>query len=389
MNTAVEREIRDLISVKGRITFAEFMQACLYSPKGGFYSTRGHSINTHFTTSSSRHPAFGALIARQLEEMWRVLGEPNIFHLIEPGSGDGLLARSIVQACRLTYPRFYRALRYVVVDYQPEGFKPPDQEAGRFAGGEAAATPDALVASPDVHKVKGEGLKSIRSAVGCILCNELVDNFPVHRFAIQGGKIREVLVALDGGNFVEVLGEPISTGIEQRLSSLGIAPEEGFRGEVCLALEDWTTQLAAALERGFVLTLDYGETAEDLYSSRNAGGTLVCYKQHMATADPYQLIGQQDITCLVDFTSLMRLGDLQGLPAVGFSRQRNFLTNLGFSSFLEALEGLGRSDARTEFNRIALMTLVDPEEFGDFKVLAQARGVGPDVRLLGFEGQDR
>ena len=81
----------------GRITFAQFMQACLYSPHGGFYSARGNRISTHFGTSPTSHPVFGALIARQLEQMWHLLGDPPVFHVIEVGSGDGALAQSIVQ----------------------------------------------------------------------------------------------------------------------------------------------------------------------------------------------------------------------------------------------------------------------------------------------------
>ena len=81
------------------MTFAQFMQACLYSPRGGFYSSRGNRISTHFGTSPTSHPVFGALIARQLEQMWHLLGDPPVFHVIEVGSGDGVLAQSIVHAC--------------------------------------------------------------------------------------------------------------------------------------------------------------------------------------------------------------------------------------------------------------------------------------------------
>src|SRR5262245_48948027 len=110
--SAVEREIRDLIREHGRITFARFMQAALYSRRGGFYASGAESIGAHFGTSSMSHPAFGALIARQLIEMWHLLGAPRAFDVIEAGSGDGSLARSIVDACRRTAPDFAEALRY-------------------------------------------------------------------------------------------------------------------------------------------------------------------------------------------------------------------------------------------------------------------------------------
>tara|TARA_B100000315_G_C14418575_1_gene514445 strand:- start:156 stop:809 length:654 start_codon:yes stop_codon:yes gene_type:complete len=215
----------------------------------------------------------------------------------------------------------------------------------------------------------------------------LLDNFPVHRFAIEGGKVKEVFVTLAGGNLTEVLDAPSSPRIEQRLAGLGAVLPEGYRGEVNLAMEDWTGQLTATLDRGFVLTIDYGQLAADLYSPENSQGTLVCFNRHVVSSDPYQHIGQQDITAQVDFTSLMRLGDQCELATVGYALQRHFLANLGFSSFLDALQTQGLSDARLELSRMAMMTLVDPDEYGDFKVLAQAKGMGTGIELLGFEGQ--
>ena len=374
MESAVEQEIRELIQRDGQITFARFMETCLYSPRGGFYSARGSRINAHFGTSATSHPVFGALIARQLEQMWQILGEPPVFHVIEVGSGDGALARSITDVCRRTAPRFAEALYYVAADYEP-GW--PQTPGGAFD------QPDTLAG---IQRVRGSGLGAFRNIVGCILCNELIDNFPVHRFAIEDGRVREVFVATDGQNFVEVLDEPSSPRIEARLAGLALSLPEGYRGEVNLAIEDWIHQVCGALERGFVLTIDYGELAEDLYSPENAHGTVVCFNRHAIGADPYQDIGQQDITCQVDFTSLMELGERRGLETVGYTLQRRFLANLGFNEFLDALGTQGLSAARAELSRIAMMTLVDPEEYGDFKVLAQAKGLGPGIELLGFRG---
>ncbi len=389
MRNTVEHEIKDQIRKEGQITFAEFMRFCLYSPKGGFYSDRSSRINSHFGTSAGSHPAFGALIARQLEQMWRLLGEPNVFHLIEVGSGDGSLARSIVNSNRLAFPQFSRALRYVAVDYQPAVYQPTGHETDRPARDEAAFPSSGQAINSAVHWVRAEGLSSLRNVAGCILCNELLDNFPFHRFVIQSGRIQEIFVSLAGENFVEVLGDPSSPAIEEMLRGSGVSFMDGYRGEVCVALGDWIRQLSRVLERGFVLTIDYGGLAEDLYSSRNAMGTMVCYRQHVATDNPYQHFGQQDITCHVDFTSLMQLGEQRGLSTVGFARQSQFLQNLGFSSFLDNVQSQGLSAARAEFERMALMTLVEPKEYGDFQVLAQAKGVGPGCTLLGFEGQEQ
>jgi len=387
LHSAVDQEIRDLIQKHGRITFAQFMQACLYSPHGGFYSARGTRISTHFGTSPTSHPVFGALIARQLEQMWHLLGDPPVFHVIEIGSGDGALAQSIVQACGRVAPRLAQALYYVAADYEPRSLPSPDQPFAWDHGTGDGMSPRRQDALVGVQRVKTEGLRAFRKVVGCILCNELIDNFPVHRFAIQGGRVKEVFVTSAGGTLTEVLDEPSSPRIEERLTSLGVSLTEGYRGEVNLAMEDWTGQLAQALDRGFILTIDYGQLATDLYSHQNHQGTLVCYYRHVVSRDPYQHIGHQDMTCQVDFTSLMRLGDRHGLATVGYALQRQFLTNLGFSSCLDALQTQGLSAARTALSRMAMMTLVDPNEYGDFKVLAQAKGHGVGIALLGFARQ--
>ena len=404
LSSAVDQEIRELIQKHGRITFAQFMQACLYSPHGGFYSSRGNRISTHFGTSPTSHPVFGALIARQLEQMWHLLGDPPVFHVIEVGSGDGALAQSIVHACWRMAPRLAQVLYYVAADYEPRWLQSPDHTFDWDNGTRDWMSPSRRDAILGVQRVKTEGLRAFRNVVGCILCNELIDNFPVHRFAIQGGRVKEVFVTSAGGNLTEVLDEPSSPRIEERLTSLGLFPAtvsaegrqlngapslpEGYRGEVNLAMEDWTGQLAQALDRGFILTIDYGQLATDLYSQQNHQGTLICYHRHVVSSDPYQHIGHQDMTCQVDFTSLMRLGDRHGLATVGYALQRQFLTNLGFSSCLEALQTQSLSAARTALSHMAMMALVDPEEYGDFKVLAQAKGPGLGRALLGFARQD-
>jgi SAM-dependent MidA family methyltransferase len=243
--------------------------------------------------------------------------------------------------------------------------------------------PDAISA---IQRVKTAGLSAFRNVAGCILSNELIDNFPVHRFAIQDGGVKEIFVTLSGENLVEILDEPSSPLIEERIASLGLALPDGYRGEVNLAIHDWTTHVASALDRGFVLTIDYGEEARNLYVPESDRETLVCYRQHDAGNDPYRNVGEQDITCHVDFTALMRLGDRHGLTTVGYAPQREFLTNLGFSSFIDALDAQGLSAARTTVTRMAMTALVEPEEYGDLKVLAQAKGVAPGVALRGFAG---
>jgi len=384
LRSPVEQEIHELIRVHGRITFAQFMHLCLYSRRGGFYASRRSGIGTHFGTASLSHPVFGALIARQLEQMWRLLGAPSLFHLIEVGCGDGALAQSILHASGSAYPEFARALYYVGADYAPHRLQSVGQGPDWQPAGKNFGTRSTHGLPTTFTRVSTSGLQAFRSIVGCILSNELLDNFPVHRFAVHRGRIMEVYVALSGDRFVESLGEPSSPRIASRLTELGIVPCEGHRGEICLVIEDWVRELSAALERGFAMTIDYGDRSRALYAPRNAEGTLVCYHRHAALADPFQNIGWQDITCHVDFSALMEFGERNGLATAGYTRQSDFLRNLGFDGLLKTLQSQGLSAARTELSRLAMMTLVEPEEYGDFKVLAQSKGLAPGVALEGF-----
>jgi SAM-dependent MidA family methyltransferase len=292
-----------------------------------------------------------------------------------------------MDACRRMTSGLAQTIYYVAADYEPSWIRSPDHTSGWDHGTGSWPEPGKQDTILGAQRVKSEGLAPFRNVVGCILCNELLDNFPVHRFAIDNGRVKEVFVTLAGEDFSEILDEPSSHCIEKRLASLDLSLPDGYRGEVNLAMEDWTSQITTTLDRGFVLTIDYGQLANNLYSPQNSNGTVVCFNQHVIGSDPYLHIGKQDITTQVDFTSLMQLGERCGLNAVGYTLQRHFLANLGFSSFLDALQTQSLSDARMELNRMAMMTLMDPDEYGDFKVLAQATGMGPGIELLGFEGQ--
>ncbi len=353
-------EIHSLIREQGRITFADFMETALYYPDGGYYTNPENRVGRDFYTAPSAHPAFGALIAVQLEQLWAAMDAPSPFYLIEVGAGTGVLARDIVAYSLELSPDFHRALEYVAVDYQP-----------------SERAPDS------VTWVKAGGLP-LRDVEGCILSNELLDAFPVHRFAVQDGRLLEVYVTLRDGELVETLDEPSTPEIERRLTGLDLP--EGFRGEVNLGIDGWLDEVSRVLKRGLALTVDYGHTAADLYSTLRSRGTLRCYYGHTLTDDPYRHVGSQDITAHVDFTSLIASGEERGLAALGFTTQRSFLYNLGFQQLLDSLSRMELDQRRRDANRMAILDLVKPGEMGDFKVLAQAKGLPEDLRLTGFDG---
>ncbi len=363
------RELRARIERDGPMPFRDFMQAALYHPKYGYYTTAegATSRGGDFVTSPEVHPIFGTLVAKSLLELWETMGRPARFDVVEQGAGSGLLARDILRWAHDHQPEFAAALRYTIVDRGP---------AMRAAQERAIA---ALDLPPDVV-VWAYSLP--RDVVGVVLSNELIDAFPVHRVVRDGDELREVFVADSQPGaavpcrFVDEL-EPLSTqAIGDYFDALGVLPGEGSYAEVNLDAIDWMRDIAGSLARGYVLTFDYGYEAADLYASWRKDGTLLCFSKQSASSDPYQRIGKQDMTASVDFTTLQRIGEEAGLQTLAMTDQSSFLVRMGI--------GDGVAEAQNEMEeyfarRKVVMDLIDPARLGRIKVLLQGKGVSSDL----------
>ena len=363
-----EQEIRRRIGERDSITFAEFMDLALFWPRGGYYTARDNvGPQGDFYTAPSAHPAFGALLCLQVFQMWQLLGKPPTFWVVEPGAGGGVLCHDLMEYAAHFPATFRRSLRYLSVDLRP-------------IPGLEARLPTELRAGVDRVAASGVPMKGV---AGCFLANEVVDSMPVHRVVVEEGALKEVYVTLEGEELAEVVGPPSTPALEGRLSSLGIALPEGHTAEINLALDPWLAQISSALDRGFLLTIDYGHPARELYSSRRRRGTLTCYYSHVQTDSPYQRIGRQDITAQVDFTSLEDAGLGHGLDPLGFTTQGQFLHNLGLGSLLARLPG-SLPQRQRDANRMGMLEIARPGGMGDFRVLAQGKGVGI-APLWGFQ----
>ena len=358
MENSPEATIRDRLASRGQITFAEFMELALYHPQGGYYSSpSAFGVEGDYFTSPAAHPAFGALMAVQLQRMWEVMDRPPQFFVVEMGAGSGLLARDVVGYAARMSTAFAQSLRYLTL----ERYALPD---------EAATLPSCI------YRIITGGVP-LKGVVGCFISNELVDSFPVHRFQIYQEMVKEIYVALDEhGGLTEVLDEPSTPLLSQRLSSLGLSLPEGFEGEVNLHIGPWMNEVSAALERGFVITIDYGYEAEELYSHKRAGGTLQTHYRHTRGGSPYQRTGEQDITAHVDFSSIASEGKALVLDSLGLTTQSQFMRGLGFDDMLEQLRARKLSQRERDANMMAMLELVKPEGLGGFRVLIQERATG-------------
>ena len=353
MSELVEQEIERRIAQKGRITFAEFMEVALYLPAGGYY--RGGSTadsSGDYFTSPTAHPAFGALLAVQLREMWAALGEPDRFQVVEIGAGKGVLAQDIVESASMFGGGFRDSLDYATADRGAADY-----------------------ADNGVHGIDETDWPPAKPVVGCILSNELIDAFPVHLFQIEAGQVMERFVTGPPGDLCLEPGQPSTAEIERRVAPYAAAMPEGYRGEVNLGIAGWVGQLAQAIERGFALTVDYGYEQAEMYAPRRSVGTLQTYFRHAPGRGPLARVGEQDITAHVDFSALVSEGEAAGLKMVGLTTQRDFLRRLGFHEMLSSMRGMAMPSAERDANVMALRELVKPGGLGDFRVLVQQRAV--------------
>ena len=364
-NAALKRAIIERTEAEGGISFREFMAMALYHPGLGYYTGEREKIGRagDYLTSPEVSPLFGAMLGRQLREMWGHTGHPAAFEVVEAGAGTGVLARDILSWARRTAPDFAAATTYTIVEVSP---RLAERQRERLAAEGLAERARWLGDLPT-------------SVTGVIFSNELLDALPVHRVAVRDGTLREVYVTWDGAAFTEELRDP-SPEVSGYFERLVLLPGEGCYAEANPAAAEWARHAASAIDWGFLLTLDYGYEAEELYAPWRTDGTLLCFHRHTPGTDPYARLGRQDITSHVDFTSVRRAAEAAGLTTIGMVSQSMFLANLGIS---EALGSPGAEIEEHFARRRAVMELLDPGGLGRIKVLVQAKNVG-DVTLTGL-----
>lgn len=368
-STPLARILVDQIRQAGPITFAEFMEQCLYHPEFGYYSRKDAKRFADFYTSVDVHPIFGRLLARQLAEMWDTLGRPPEFVAVEAAAGTGRLAAHMLDFAARELSPFYEVLKYVAVE----------RSAKRRGEHERM-----LAVHLAIGRVVSAETIPAQVPVGCIFSNELLDALPVHRVVVRNGALREVYIAARGGKLVEELGPLSAPVLEAYFRDQGIALHEGQQAEAGLEACDWIENAGKRLGRGFVLTIDYGREAAELYNERHMRGTLLAYSNHRATEDFLRDPGGQDLTAHVNFTALDLCGCRGGLTRVGCVSQMDFLVALGRANEFADLYEPGASEVERVRSRLLLKTLIHPEGMGEtFSVFCQQKGV-PEARLTPF-----
>lgn len=335
--TAIRDEI--LAAPEQRITFARFMERALTEPGLGYYA--GSDLRPtragDFLTAPELHPFFGRCLGRFLAATWQRAGRPGRYLVREHGAGRGTLRTSSLEGLRADGSPLAEAISWQTVDLP----------------GRTRATAE---------------------TADLVLANEYLDALPVHRL-VQDGGLREAWVVWHEGWFGEVLDEPSTTELAAYLEASGVALREGQRAEVSLAAPRWLSAAARALsDHGLMLVIDYGHDASQLYGPRRMAGSLLTYRRHRVSDDPFAAVGRTDITAHVDISALERAAGEAGLGLLGRTDQGRFLAGLGLGELLAELGRDPATDARAYLEaRSAVARFLDPRHLGGFQVLAWIR----------------
>ncbi len=361
----IEREIR----ARGPIPFSRYMELCLYHPELGYYSRDIERFGKagDFYTSSDVHAVFGRLLARQFEEMWRVLGSPKQIEVLELGPGRGLFAQDVLDWSEKKFPGFFAALHYSLLESSP-------------------TLRDKLRVTLSRHLLSGKASLAHLDAVGnlasaaIVFANEFFDALPVEIVSPAG----ELRVASHEGRFVEAWA-PASSEELDFLNRYSVHPEEGERVEAPLTAQNYMSRVAAAVQTGFTVAIDYGYTRDEQLAGRHRG-TVMTFRRHSAQGSPYDAPGEQDITAHMNFTALAAAAEQHGMVAQPLRTQSQFLLGIGEQDqFADALEECRLPQERAKV-ALQLKHLVTPAGIGEnFHVLVTSKAIA-QVKVSGLSG---
>ena len=361
--------LQEIDQQQGLLSFHRFMELALYHPEHGYYTSGRARIGKEgdFFTSVSVGPIYGRLLASICREVWERIGSPNEFVIIEQGAHDGMLAADILEAIMAPNDAFSSALRYLIVE--PFSINHAKQQAK-------------LTSFSQVSWISA--LDETPSFTGIHLSSELLDAFPIHSLRWNGTAWLEECVGRNGDELIWCTRPITDSEVIQAAEQLPKDLSPGFRVEVNLEVRHWLTCLYEKMERGIILTIDYGQAGEDRYAPHRADGTLLAYQSHKRFNDPLPVPGQRDITAQVDFTALAHEAKKVGFEILGYSDQHHFL--IGAAE--PWLRSLGDSAPQYQSDLRALQTLLNPSTMGmQFKAIALGKEFPKSPSLGSFKYQ--
>ena len=353
--------LRQRIKVEGPITFRDWMQAALYYPQHGYYCRQSERWGRagDYRTSPEYSPLFAATFARYFVTLFEALERPVRWTIAEAGAGEGQFAEVFLDNLQRRFPQVFAATNYVVDEVSPASTAAAKVRLARFG-----------------DRVEFGRLQQLPpSEAGVIFSNELLDAFPVHRVTLSDGELRELYVALDHtGGFAWETG-PLSTPqLAEYFAVVGIElTHEGQVADVNLAIASWLTGAATKLSRGYLITVDYGAEASELYASSGPRqGTLRAFRRH-GFREPLENPGDNDLTSSVDWTYFRRCGEKLGLETIEFQRLDQFLLSAGLLEELELMVRHADEAEKARLRASAREMILPTRMANSFQVLVQKK----------------
>jgi SAM-dependent MidA family methyltransferase len=366
--------IRDHLQRYGPIPFPWFMEQALYHPEYGYYTSARLRIGRQgdYYTNVSVGRLYGEILASQLIEMWKLLGRPPRFTIVEEGAEDGQLAVDILSAITEESIEAAACVRYTILE--PILEKQLQQQA--------------RVKPAFLEKVTWlTRLTDLENVTGAFISNELVDAMPVHLVLYRDKEWLELRVDTSEKEFCFVPAKIEAPELVQAIDKLPATIRSPYRTEVNLAAARWIQAVSTRLERGFVLIVDYGFPRDEYYQPERTEGTLSCYSRHRRSYNPLERPGEIDITAHVDFTSLAEAAEKASLQVAGYLDQHHFMVGAAESrlrALEKAVETRGWASARSAFLG-TYRTLMHPGNMGmAFKFLLLTKGLQEQPQLSGF-----
>jgi SAM-dependent MidA family methyltransferase len=314
--TPLEAEIRDLIAKAGPMPVSQYMSLCLTHPVHGYYMTRDpFGAAGDYTTAPEISQMFGEMLGIWAIGVWRMMGEPENFRLIELGPGRGTMMHDALRAARVV-PDFRRAVALHFVEVSPV----------------LRVVQDSHVGSLDVPVAWHRTLEEIPAGPTILFANEFLDALPVQQVVKQRDGWHQRLVGIDAeGQFAFELAPDALRGLEALMPPRVRSAEIG-------AIYEWRSNYAMfeigrrlAREGGAALVIDYGHLESDV------GDTLQSVGAH-GFADPLVAPGHVDMTAHVDFRSAALAAESMRAKIYGPIAQGEFLRRLGIEQRAAALK---------------------------------------------------
>jgi SAM-dependent MidA family methyltransferase len=343
--------LKELIKLNGVITFCEWMEATLYEEPDGYY-VRSDKIRWgrkgDYRTAPEISPSFAATFASYFAKLFE---EQKELTIMECGAGNGVFAFEVLQTLQKQFPSLFNSTRYLIDERSETSRQKIKERLQTFSCFEFCNLKEISI--------------PLQNAI--VFSNELIDAFAVHRVVLREGKLKEIFVDVNSDDeFVLIEKEPSTSRLAEYIAKNKIELTENQTIEINLAADDWLKHIAGILKSGYVITVDYGATAKDLYDFKlHPNGTLRAFSKHQFDDDWLSHAGEVDLTTTVNWTAFQKTGEENNLETISFEPLGKFLLRVGILEQLEKSTDKLKNEIERIQLRSSIRDLILPNGLGE------------------------